>query len=142
MDAGRKRLGIIKEKRGSYIIEAAVVLPVIIFVTITAILIIMFFYNQMTVRSHLHMVLRNEAGASSGHTGYVDVGRDVSSMETEMYVDKGLIGGNVYGKKYLIMEHQGILVKKGIFLVEGKSHIIDGPNYVRYSRLVKGIKDE
>ncbi len=142
MGEGRKRLSKIKYKRGSYIIEAAVVLPVMILVTITAILIIMFFYNQMTVRSHLHMALRNEAGALSGQTGYVDVGREVSDMEAEIYADKGLLGGTVYGKKYLIMEQQGTLAGKGTFLAEGRNYIIDGPDYVRYSSLVKGVKDE
>ena len=142
MSEGRKRFSKIKYKRGSYIIEAAVVLPVIILVTITSVLVIMFFYNQMTVRSHLHIALRNEAGALSGQTGYVDVGRDVSAMEAEIYADKGLIGGIVYGKKYLIMEQEGTLAEKGTFLAEARSYIIDGPDYVRYSSLVKGIKDE
>lgn len=132
----------IKNKRGSYILEAAVVLPVIILTTITTMLIIMFFYNQMTVRCMLHMALRSEAGVESGQTGYVDAGKYINDIEVESYTAKGLTGGTVYGKRYLIMDHKGVLAEKGTFIAAGKSHIIDGPMYVRYSRLVKGIKYE
>lgn len=131
-----------KYKRGSYIIEAAVILPVIILVTITSMMIVMFFYNQMIVRSQLHIALRNEAGVISGQTMYVDAGGDISDIEFETHCEKGLLGGTVYGKKYLIMEHEGILNKKGTFTATGENHIIDGPDYVRYRQLVEGIKNE
>ena len=36
-------------KRGSYIMEASLVLPVLIFAVITVVLIIMFFYSQIDV---------------------------------------------------------------------------------------------
>ena len=49
-------------KKGSYVIEAAVVLPVIMLSVITAILIIMFFYTQMTEQCRLHEFLRAESG--------------------------------------------------------------------------------
>ena len=68
--------------------------------------------------------------------------KEIKDIEAEIYTDKGLIGGTVYGKKYLIMGHKGSLDEKGTFLASGKSHIINGPAYVRYSRMVKGINDE
>ena len=55
-------------KKGSYVIEAAVVLPVIMLSVITAILIIMFFYTQMTEQCRLHEVLRAEAGRMTDKT--------------------------------------------------------------------------
>lgn len=142
MCGGGEQSSKIKYKRGSYIIEAAVVLPVIILVTITSILIVMFFYNQMVIRSHLHIALRNEAGAISGQTVYADVGRDVSDIDAEIYTDTGLLGGFVYGKKYLIMEHKGLLDKNGTFIATGENHIIDGPSYVRFSSLAKKVENE
>ena len=42
--------------------EASLVLPVLIFAVITVVLIIMFFYSQMTQRSQMHIALRQEAG--------------------------------------------------------------------------------
>lgn len=129
-------------KKGSYIMEAAVVLPVLILAVITSILIIMFFFSQMTEKCRLHMALRNEAGMMSGQTVYMGESRDVSDTDAEIYTSKGITGGTVYGKKYLIMEHQGILEKKGTFVVEGSCHSVDGTDYVRYSRFVKGSGDE
>ena len=38
----------IRSRRGSYIMEAAVVMPFIIVSVITAVLAVMFFYSQMT----------------------------------------------------------------------------------------------
>ena len=51
-----------RSKRGSYIMEASLVLPILIFAVITVVLIIMFFYSQMTERSQMHIALRQEAG--------------------------------------------------------------------------------
>lgn len=129
-------------KKGSYIMEAAVVLPVLILAVITSILIIMFFFSQMTEKCRLHMALRNEAGMMSGQTVYMGESRDAADTDAEIYTSKGITGGTVYGKKYLIMEHQGILEKKGTFVVEGSCHSVDGTDYVRYSRFVKGSADE
>ncbi|NLD19180.1 MAG: hypothetical protein GX663_02895 [Clostridiales bacterium] len=125
-----------KSKKGSYIMEAAVVMPLIIFAVITVVLIIMFFYSQMTERSKMHMVLRQKAGIMTNHTATFN---DVSS-DGEFYSDRGAIGGTVYGKKYLIMEHRGLLRKKGSFTVEGSCYGTDGTRYVRYCNLIKGVK--
>ena len=109
------------DKKGSYVIEAAVVLPVIMLSVITAILIIMFFYTQMTEQCRLHEALRAEARTMT---------------------DKNVIGGEVTGKKYLVMEHSGILRRKGTFVLESHCYAIDGPSYVRASSIVRGEKDE
>ena len=64
-----------------------------------------------------------------------------NSYETdaEIYRDNRLTGKRIYGKKYLIMSHQGLLKEKGVYIIEGQCYAIDGPEYVRYCTLVKGI---
>ena len=119
-------------KRGSYIMEASLVLPVLIFTVITVVLIIMFFYSQMTQRSQMHIALRQEAGTSE----------HVLEWDGEMYTKKGMAGVTVTGKKYLLMEHKGILTKKGAFAVKGSCSGVDAAQYVRYCSLVRGIKNE
>jgi len=119
--------------------EASLVLPVIILTVITAVLIIMFFYSQMTERSRLHTALRSEAGLMSEQTVYAEPALLPDDTDAEIYQDDSLAGGQIYGKKYLIMSHQGILEKKGVFIIEGRCYAIDGPEYVRYCMLVKGI---
>lgn len=131
----------IKTKKGSYIMEAAIVLPMIVLVTVTAVLIIMFFYNQMVEQSRLHIALRSEAGMMTEQTVYHHVEAAMDGVEAEIYRKERAIGGSVYGKKYLVMPHRGILDKKGTFPVEGSWYATDGAEYVRYCNLVKGVKD-
>lgn len=124
----------IRNKRGNYIVEAAVVFPVIVLATITSVLIIMFFYSQMTERSSMHIALRAEAGTITQTTVYCGG----SDWDGEIYSDRKAIGGEIYGKKYLLMSNKGILSNKGIFVVEGAWHATAGSDYVRYCNLVKG----
>ena len=42
--------------------KASLVLPVLIFAVITVVLIIMFFYSQMTQRSQMHIAVRKREG--------------------------------------------------------------------------------
>lgn len=135
MKSHLKKASRIFNKKGSYILEAAIVLPVIMLSVITAILIIMFFYTQMTEQCRLHKALREEAGKVTDKTIYMS---DVYTKTTDadIYVDKDILGGKVYGKKYLTMEHKGILEKKGIFVLESSFYAADGPSYIRYSSAV------
>ena len=125
-------------KRGSYIMEASLVLPVLIFAVITVVLINMFFYSQMTQRSQMHIALRQEAGRQTETM----TSEHVLEWDGEMYTKKGMAGVTVTGKKYLLMEHKGILTKKGAFAVKGSCSGVDAAQYVRYCSLVRGIKNE
>lgn len=116
-------------------------LPVIIFTVITAVLIIMFFYSQMTERSKLHTALRSEAGLMTEQTVYADPSLLPDDTDAEIYQDDSLTGGQIYGKKYLIMSHKGILKEKGVFIIEGRCYAVDGPEYVRYCTLIKGLSN-
>ena len=127
-----------RSKRGSYIMEASLVLPILIFAVITVVLIIMFFYSQMTERSQMHIALRQESGLQT-ETMKNEVSLD---WDGEIYTKKGAAGVDVTGKKYLLMEHRGILSKKGAFAIQGSCSGVDAAQYVRYCSLVRGIKHE
>lgn len=131
----------IKSKKGNYIMEAAIVLPIIILTAITTILISMFFYIQMVEQCHLHTALKSEAGRMTGNTTYAGANSTVSD-DIEIYSEKSIAGRTVYGKKYLIMEHKGILDKKGTFIVDGKKYAVDGAEYVRLANIVRSTKEE
>lgn len=118
--------------------EAAIVLPVVMVVVITIVLIVMFFYSQMSERSKLHIELRNVAGKSTGKTAYMHESGYKRNSNEEIYVDNK----SVYGKKYIIMTHRGVLGKKGVFVIEGTCHAVDAVQYVRFYNLVKDIKNE
>ena len=91
--------------------EASLVLPVLIFAVITVVLIIMFFYSQMTQRSQMHIALRQEAGRQTETM----TSEHVLEWDGEMYTKKGMAGVTVTGKKYLLMED-----KEGRFCCQGE----------------------
>ena len=131
------RVKISNNKRGSYIVEAAIVLPMVILSVIRVVLIVMFFYSQVTEQSRMHIALRGEAGAATGRTSYTEGGPTKGDFDGEIYVDEGLVECRAYGKKYLMMEERGLLSEKKAFIVEGSWTAIDGPGYVRYMEFVK-----
>lgn len=128
-------------KKGSYILEAAIVLPVIMLTVITSVFIIMFFYTQTTEQCSLHKALRAEAGRTTNKTIYLSSEFN-GSTDAEIHIDKNTAGGEVYGKKYLVMEHKGVLKKRGTFTVEGSWHVVNGPSYIRYSGIIREKRKE
>lgn len=138
----RRRVIHMGSRKGSYIMEAAIVLPVIVVTVITVVLIIMFFYSQMTERSKMHIAMRREAGAATGKTIYDDGSYQDVKSDAELYVKNTFTGSSVYGKKYLIMSHRGVLEKKGTFVAEGICSGIDAAQYVRYCSFIKGLGNE
>lgn len=129
-------------RKGSYMVEAAVVFPVIIVTVITAVLIIMFFYSQTAEQCRMHVTMRREAGLCTGKTIYTYTFGSRDGTDAEIYADKTLTGSKVYGKKYLIMPYRGVLEKKGISVIEGECCGTDGARYMRYCSFVKGKDDE
>ena len=125
-------------KKGSYIIEASVVLPMVVLAVVTSVLVIMFFCSQMTERSHMHIELRSEAGEATKKTYYYHR----QNWDGEIYKEKKGSYGEIHGKKYLIMKNKGLLAKKGTFIVEDKCSFVDGPQYIRYCNLIRGKADE
>jgi len=118
--------------------EAAIVLPVVIIAVITSVLVIMFFYTQMSERSRLHTALRSEAGIMTEYTLYEELPDLPSGYEVEMK-KTGITGnGEISASKNLLMKKKGMLAKRGIFAVEGSAYATDAPQYVRYCVFVKG----
>lgn len=128
----------IKSRRGSTIAEAAVVMPFVILSVITVVLIIMFFYSQISQQCSMHTALRAEAGNVTGKTMIL---HDVSS-DAELYTRKKAFGGVVSGKQYVIMGNKLLLHKKGACLVDDHAYAADGAEYVRYCRLIKSVGED
>lgn len=148
MTGEEKRWHSVKNSRkGSYIVEAAIVLPMVILAVITIVLIIMFFYSQVTERSAMHIALRHGAGEAAGKTVYTgdEAGSGRSggkSDESDVYVDRGIVESEAYGKRYLMLENRGLLEKRSPFIIEGKCVAVDGAAYIRYRNVIKVTGDE
>lgn len=122
-----------QSKKGTYIVEAAVVLPIIILVVITVVLVIMFFYTQVKERCEMHIHLRSTAGALIEKTIYINS----SKWDGYVDVDDSPLGGKVNGNKTLNMNNRGVLAKAGTKDITGCAYATDGVKYVRYCSLVK-----
>ena len=79
-------------KRGSYIAEAAIVLPFIILAVITCVLIVMDFYEGVSQQCEDHKVER--AGEVAEETAFADADGDLPSAPTAK------IAGVSYVRKY------------------------------------------
>ena len=154
-----KRVG---SKRGTYMIEAAVVLPIIILTVITIILIVMFFYDGSVSQSDMHRALRIEADAASGKTTCYSSGAGYGGPGSgSSYGGPGSVGsygsdGNaltegVYFKharkkisasKDISMIHEGLLRQSGSMSIRSSVYITDGTKYVlRRQKLGEIIKE-
>jgi len=110
-------------KKGTYLIEAAVVFPVVIFTLLTLIMIVIYFYDCSATQSEMHMFLRKEAGAASGKTiSYsYDAGDDFYTHQERRRIS---------ASKDVFMRRHGILYRKGMKTIDGSIHITNGPKYV------------
>ncbi len=126
-------------RKGSYIMEAAIVMPILILAVITSVMIIIFFYREMREQSLMHTALMNEAAVLIQGEYFT---ADEGSWDGSVDLKKSIDGGTVFGKKYLLMDNKGILAEKGTFTLEDRYVFVDGPDYVRYCSLLDGADDE
>lgn len=113
-------------RRGSYMAEAAIVLPIVILAVITLILILTFFYEQSIRQSQLHMALRAESGIASGKMTCETVNWDGQITKTRQGIYHV-----VRGSREISMGSRGLLKEPGLSTVEGTWRITDGPRHVR-----------
>ena len=122
------KIDYLKSKNGSYIAEAAVVLPVIIFAILTTVLIVMFFYEQSVEESKMHIALRCQAGQLTEKNIYYSEGFQKNP--------EGFWDGDVSVKRYglyyslsarenISMLHKGLIYAPGTTDINGSWYAID-----------------
>ena len=115
-----------KSKRGTYLIEAAVVLPIVILTVITVVLIVMYFYDCSVQQSNLHRALRYEASSVSGKTVYY--------FDAHEHSDAGIYftheRKHLSASTHVTMIHRGILRRRGQKEIKGSIHLYDAAKYV------------
>lgn len=106
-----------KSRRGSYIAEAAAVLPFVILSVITTVLIIMFFYTSSVSESRMHAALRCEAGLITGKSSVVSEEGCVLSPEDlwdgSISSSGAVTSKRVVGSKSVSMVSGGLLSRLG-----------------------------
>ena len=125
----------IKSKKGNYIVEAAVVLPVIVIVVITMVLIILYFYEHVHVQSRMHIAVRCKAEEYTGNTIY----QKSPEWQGEISSENTAFGARFYGKGEVTMINRGILRNNSKKQLECRYYSTDGPKYVRKCNLIGNI---
>ncbi len=131
-----------RSRRGSYIAEAAVVLPFVIMAVITTVLIIMFFYESSLSECRMHMALRCEAGQISEKcTTYSDDGHVLSSGDLwdGSITSSGVAPAKrVSGSADVAMVSRGLLSKLGRRHLTGEMRVLDPVSMLRIRQIVGG----
>ncbi|GEM_PF-1246616 len=131
-------------RRGSYIVEAAAVLPFVILAVITTVLIIMFFYESSVSESRMHMALRCEAGLiTEKFTCYSEDGSAISPEDIwdGSITSSGIAPAKrVSGSSDVAMVSRGLLSRLGRRSIEGELRAADPVSLLRI-RQIAGSDD-
>ena len=127
-------------RRGSYIAEAAVVLPFVMLAIITTVLIIMYFYESSVSESRMHMALRCEAGLiTEKSTAYAEN----TALSPEELWDGSLTTSGaatakrVSGSKNISMASAGLLSGPGRRQISGQLRAVDPVRALRLRQIVR-----
>ena len=126
-------------RRGSYIAEAAVVLPFVILAVITTVLIIMFFYASSVSECRMHMALRCEAGLLTEKlTTYSDEGTILAPEDLwdGTITSSGLAAKRVSGSDEVSMVSRGLLSHIGKRQITGELRAVDPVSLLRIRQAV------
>lgn len=130
-----------KSRRGSYIAEAAAVLPFVILSVITTVLIIMFFYASSVSESRMHIALRCEAGILTGKSSVVSAeGRVLAPddlWDGSISSSGAVTSKRVVGSKSVSMVSGGLLSRPGRRELTGELRAVDPVRSLRLRQIVQ-----
>ncbi|MBP3383971.1 MAG: pilus assembly protein [Firmicutes bacterium] len=120
-------------KKGSAIVEAAVVFPVIILSLLTVIYIFIYFYGHVTKQVSVHSVLRYEAGLISENM----YKKDQTESELPVYRQ----GDRIYCRSIAASQAMGLIgpAEKKIY---AEKYIIDETSVVRLADFAEAELEE
>ncbi len=133
-------------KRGSYIAEAAVVLPFVILSVITTVLITMYFYESSVSESRMHMALRCEAGLSAETV--TRFSEDSSVLSSEALWDGSITSHGVSAAKIfkasreISMISEGLLSHLGQRRLSGELRAADPVLSLRLRQIIQPGKED
>ena len=117
----------LSDRRGTIMVEAAVILPIVVLAVMAVIYTLIFMNRQVSVRAGMHMALWAERGAVS-KTATTGSGYDA---KFPVYSRKAAVGGTVYYSGSLSFMKRGLLngyVRKS----EGRLY------WIREKELIRG----
>ena len=131
-------------KRGTYLIEASVILPMIILTLITVILIVMYYYDGSVSQSGMHRILRLETDAVTGKTRVMEERSSAEQGGAPMNGDISFEYSRkkITGHKEIHMIHEGLLRQEEGMILNSSVYITNGTRYVlRRQKIGEIIQD-
>ena len=89
-------------RKGSAMVEAAMVFPVMILTILAVLWMLVYFYQQIDTKVNLHMMLRAESGSIVGNLDYVNYGSDLQIYRS---------GQQIYGYETIQIDNKGIRIE-------------------------------
>lgn len=124
----------IKSKKGSTIVEASMIFPLVIAGVMAVLYIVIGMYSSLSLQSSVHLALRNESGRLS-ETVYRD------EEGTSFKLEKSRLGLRAIVAAEEIRSYQTsqLFTKKITRLESGRSYVIDEAELVRRVNLAKEV---
>lgn len=127
--AGKKGNFFVKSKKGSSMVEAAVIFPLVILAVMAVIFILVFLFQEVTYNSRIHVALN------------ATMGSETETVETYKNVPAGIkpyksvhgIGECYYAESGLTFQKRGLLNKSFTKTLEGRVYSVDEKKFIRYT---------
>ena len=135
---------ILKNRKGTTMVEAAVVMPLVILSIMALIYLLLNIYSTVALQSHIHLLLREESGMKSTMVKYEiidDYKRDKIRMKAEaanigITEGGGLLASYVEAQKDSVYTTNMLIRKKIKVGSYGRSYVYNESDIVRYKEIV------
>lgn len=133
-----------KDKKGSAIIEAAMIFPIMILTIITVIYITVGLYAESILSTEMHMKLTKEAGKLSGTITYCENGADgmcadIISDGIKATHENTVFKNEVTGETHSLQKIGGIIGAESSKVYRDTANVIDEEVYIRCADAATGL---
>lgn len=131
--------GILKQQKGSAMVEAAILFPLILLVLAGLVVILVLLYREASASAELHRQLLWESGASTGAFRPDDAPPNPGGAQTQT----GIFGIHPVREGFTLVERGGfgLLQAAPPFRSEGRAYLLDEQKYLMLKELGKEVLD-
>lgn len=134
-----------KNKKGSAMIEAAMIFPIMILTIITVIYITVGFYAESILSTAMHMKLTTEAGNLSGTITYCEneadrmCADDIISDGIKIMHENTIFKNEVIGETHSRQKIGGLIETESLKIYRDTANVIDEEVYIRCADAATGL---
>ena len=131
--------GVIRSRKGSAMVEAAILYPLILLVLAALVSILVQFYGEAGQLAGMHRLLLGESGAATGNYQSAETLPEVDGVQTML----GVFGLHPVRAGNAVVERKGfgLLAAPPPLRVQGRSYLLDEQAYLMLKALGKEVAD-